>query len=239
MFSSYQYPVPYAGSANLTQIYSNVNATHWTLVYRCQNCLLFDDPSQETFNASTSKGTFLQGWAQSFVAPTDPKNPFSDFQQHNNGMGEFVVQVASATQASYSVWATKTATGPVATGSTTATATVSAIPVPTADAYDYIVVGAGAGGIPMADKLSASGASVLLVEKGFASSGRWGGTLRPENHWLDGTNLTWFDIPGECNRIWNGGTAGVVCTDTDQYVYLITNIHTCEECLKSYRTLTK
>jgi cellobiose dehydrogenase (acceptor) len=216
MFSSYQYPVPYAGSANLTQIYSNVNATHWTLVYRCQNCLLFDDPSQETFNASTSKGTFLQGWAQSFV-----------------------VQVASATQASYSLWATKTATGPVATGSTTATATVSAIPVPTADAYDYIVVGAGAGGIPMADKLSASGASVLLVEKGFASSGRWGGTLRPENHWLDGTNLTWFDIPGECNRIWNGGTAGVVCTDTDQYVYLITNIHTCEECLKSYRTLTK
>ncbi|EHL03777.1 putative Cellobiose dehydrogenase [Glarea lozoyensis 74030] len=182
----------------------------------CQNCLLFDDPAQDSFNASTSKGTFLQGWAQAYVPPTDPKNPLSDFEQHNNGMGEFVIQVQSATHVSYSDWATKTATGPIATGTTTATATISSIPVPTGDAYDYIVVGAGAGGIPMADKLSQSGASVLLIEKGFASSGRWGGTLRPENHWLDGTNLTWFDIPGECNRIWNGGTAGVVCTDTDQ-----------------------
>lgn len=68
----------------------------------------------------------------------------------------------------------------------------------------------------MADKLSAAGKSVLLIEKGVASSARWGGTLRPENHWLDGYNLTWFDIPGECNRIWNGGTPGVACTDTDQ-----------------------
>jgi cellobiose dehydrogenase (acceptor) len=33
---------------------------------------------------------------------------------------------------------------------------------------------------------------------------------------LDGTNLTWFDVPGECNRIWNGGSDGVACTDTDQ-----------------------
>lgn len=40
--------------------------------------------------------------------------------------------------------------------------------------------------------------------------------IRPESGWLDGYNLTWFDIPGECNRIWNGGSAGVACTDTDQ-----------------------
>lgn len=33
---------------------------------------------------------------------------------------------------------------------------------------------------------------------------------------MDGSNLTWFDVPGECNRIWNGGAAGVACTDTDQ-----------------------
>ena len=82
--------------------------------------------------------------------------------------------------------------------------------------YDYVVVGAGAGGIPMADKLSEAGHSVLLIEKGIASSARWGGTIRPETGWLDGYNLTWFDIPGECNRIWNGGSVGVACTDTDQ-----------------------
>jgi hypothetical protein len=40
--------------------------------------------------------------------------------------------------------------------------------------------------------------------------------LRPESGWLDAYNQTWFDIPGECNRIWNGGSAGVACTDTDQ-----------------------
>ena len=39
---------------------------------------------------------------------------------------------------------------------------------------------------------------------------------RPESGWLDGYNLTWFDIPGECNRIWNGGSPGVACTDLDQ-----------------------
>lgn len=41
---------------------------------------------------------------------------------------------------------------------------------------------------------------------------------------MDGTNLTWFDVPGECNRIWNGGATssstcpdcGAACTDTDQ-----------------------
>lgn len=99
----------YKGSANLTQIYSSVNATNWVLVYRCQNCFLFDDPTQSPFNTSTSKTTsFMQGWAQAFVAPADPKNPQSNFGQHNNGMGEFVIQVASATHVSYSAWATKT-----------------------------------------------------------------------------------------------------------------------------------
>ncbi|KAG9229698.1 putative cellobiose dehydrogenase [Amylocarpus encephaloides] len=183
---------------------------------QCQNCLIFDDPFQTSFNTSTTKGSFFQGWAQSTVGPADAKDPCSPIQQHDNGMGVFNIPVASATQASYSAWATKTATGPLATGTSCTTATYSGIPIPQDTSYDYIVVGAGAGGIPMADKLSAAGKSVLLIEKGFASSARWGGTLRPENHWLDGQNLTWFDIPGECNRIWNGGTAGVTCTDTDQ-----------------------
>ena len=131
-------------------------------------------------------------------------------------MGEFQIAVKSATQASYAAWATKTATGPIATASASASATIMSVPVPTGMTYDYIVVGAGAGGIPMADKLSEAGHSVLLIEKGIASSARWGGTIRPETGWLDGYNLTWFDIPGECNRIWNGGSVGVACTDTDQ-----------------------
>ena len=89
-------------------------------------------------------------------------------------------------------------------------AVCSAAPTKT---YDYIVVGAGAGGIPIADKLSEAGKSVLLIEKGPNSSGRYGGTMRPE--WLRGTNLTRFDVPGLCNQIWVD-SAGIACTDTDQ-----------------------
>ena len=174
--SGYLAPQIYAGTATVEQYYANVNATHWTMVYKCVRCLIFDDPSQTSFNTSTSAGNFQQGWAQSYEPPYDPLDPDSGFSQHNNGMGEFEILVASATQASYSVWATSTITGITsATVSSTATATYSSKPVPTST-YDYVIVGGGAGGVPLADKLSESGKSVLLIEKGVASSARWGGS---------------------------------------------------------------
>jgi len=77
--------------------------------------------------------------------------------------------------------------------------------------YDYIVIGSGAGGLVMADRLSESGASVLLLEKGPLSSGRFNGTMKPS--WLEGTNLTRFDVPGLFNQIWVDPT-GVACDDT-------------------------
>lgn len=63
--------------------------------------------------------------------------------EHNNGMGEFSIKVASATQSSYSEWATRTATITATTGTATATATYSTSPIPTSTSYDYIVVGGG------------------------------------------------------------------------------------------------
>jgi cellobiose dehydrogenase (acceptor) len=82
----------------------------------------------------------------------------------------------------------------------------------TSQTYDYIVIGSGAGGIPIADRLSEAGHSVLLVERGPLSSGRWNGTMKPA--WLQGTNLTRFDVPGLFNQIWADPT-GVNCEDLD------------------------
>ena len=76
--------------------------------------------------------------------------------------------------------------------------------------YDYIVVGSGAGGIVVADKLSEAGKSVLLLERGPPSTGKFNGTQKPS--WLSSTNLTRYDVPGLFNQIWADGVPS--CPDT-------------------------
>ena len=92
-------------------------------------------------------------------------------------MGLFGAPVESAVNEQYTEWASlatpTTSTGPTTT--TTPGPTITGVPVPT-DTFDYIVVGSGAGGMPMADRLSEAGKSVLLIEKGPPSSYRWGGS---------------------------------------------------------------
>jgi cellobiose dehydrogenase (acceptor) len=92
-------------------------------------------------------------------------------------MGVFQVIVSSATIANYASYTTLTQTGGLTVSTTAATTTFSSVPVPTATSYDYVVVGAGAAGIPVAMRLNAAGHSVLLIEKGVASSYRWGGSM--------------------------------------------------------------
>ncbi|KAK7980365.1 hypothetical protein PG990_003226 [Apiospora arundinis] len=87
-------------------------------------------------------------------------------------------------------------------------------------AYDYIVVGGGAAGLVVGDRLSEAGHSVLLVERGPVSSGRWipdaataqmpFDNWRPE--WLRGTNLTRFDVPGLAQYFWSSQD-NITCAD--------------------------
>ena len=114
----------------------------------------------------------------------------------------------AATAAAVVLFWTTSSTAQTANACTPLTNTTTA-----AKTYDYIIIGSGAGGIPLADRLSEAGNSVLLIEKGPPSSGRYGGTLKPA--WLNGTNLTRFDVPGLCNQIW-ADPVGIACTDVDQ-----------------------
>ncbi|PGH11401.1 hypothetical protein AJ79_04902 [Helicocarpus griseus UAMH5409] len=222
--TGYTAPEIYAGDAIVTPISTIVEESTFKIIYRCQNCLAWDH-NGATGNRPTSSGSVVFGWAQDTEGPADPADPDSAVSQHNNGQGLFSLTVADAANALYSEWI-NLGPGPEPTESPTATPTATptstttvpgptftGTPVPTDLAFDYVVVGGGAGGIPVADKISEAGHSVLLIEKGPPSTYQFGGRIGPE--WLDGANLTRFDVPGLCNQIWVD-SQGIACTDVDQ-----------------------
>ncbi|KAH9900088.1 cellobiose dehydrogenase [Xylariomycetidae sp. FL2044] len=216
--TGYNFPGEYTGDATLTQISSKVDGSSFEIIYRCQGCFAWDQAGSSG-SVKTSSGLLIMGQASATAPVTNPECP-SDvrFGQHTT-FGQFGAPLDSTTKASYSDWAalaTETVPGECGDGSggTPGPQPVAACMADMADrTFDYIVVGGGAGGIPMADKLSEEGHSVLLVEKGPPSTGIWGGNMKPL--WLQKTDLTRFDVPGLCNQIWVDSD-GVACLDTDQ-----------------------
>ena len=217
-------PNDYTGNATITQISHKVNETHFELIYRCQWCWVWNQEGADGSQIPADEnGVQVIGWAQHNALP--PTGP-TGWVFHNNGQSQFGMEVDRARNTKYADWVggigttpTPTPTGtPTPTPTPTGPAVCSGSPAPT-EAYDYIVVGAGAGGIPVADKLSEAGKKVLLIEKGPPSLGKLGGskitTANWKPSWLDGTDLTRFDVPGLCNQIWVD-SAGIACTDIDQ-----------------------
>ncbi|CAD0088173.1 unnamed protein product [Aureobasidium mustum] len=77
--------------------------------------------------------------------------------------------------------------------------------------YDYIVAGAGPAGIIVAERLAESGASVILLERGNASTYSSGG--RDILSWND--TLTQYDVPGVRHYIKTSfSDTSEYCTDT-------------------------
>lgn len=214
----YVTPDVYTGNAVLKTLASSVNDTAFEIVYQCVGCWAWSQDGASA-NVSTSSGFAILGRAASNEAVGNPGCPDAiSIPYHSRAFGQYGAPFSSATAASYSAYATMstkatttaaTCAGASPTGNATTTTTTS---VPTATptvscqtisaniTYDYVIVGGGAGGIPVADKLSEAGHTVLLLEKGPPSTGQWGGNMGPD--WLDGTKLTRFDVPGLCNEIW-------------------------------------
>ncbi|KAI1081234.1 carbohydrate-binding module family 1 protein [Whalleya microplaca] len=215
--TGYSMPAVYTGNATLTQVSSKVDDTSFEVIYRCQNCFSWDQDGASG-SVSTSGGTLVLGQASSATVPTNPECPGDIRLTQHSTFGQFGAPLDGINQASYADWAalaTETVTGdcgdaPPGGGDTPAPECAAEMAGQT---FDYVIVGAGAGGIPMADRLSEKGHSVLLIEKGPPSAGIWGGNMKPL--WLEKTDLTRFDVPGLCNQIWVDSD-GIACTDTDQ-----------------------
>ncbi|KAL7268091.1 hypothetical protein RUND412_009299 [Rhizina undulata] len=215
--TGYLEPGVYDGDSVATPMYTKVNSTHFSLTFRCQNCVSWTSGSFDPTASYT-----IMGWAQSSSAVGNVSDSASTIQYHDNGFGEYGMLIGSALSDQYSTWltaagiddSTSTSAAPTATATTSAT-TATVIPAATATlgTYDYIVVGGGAGGLVAADRLSETGKSVLLIERGPPSTYATGGTIAPD--WLIGENLTRFDVPGLCNEIWVD-SAGIACDDIDQ-----------------------
>ena len=210
----YVAPDDYTGNATIGEIYHTVNDTNFEFIYRCQWCWIWNQNGASGSQIPTSEVQVI-GWAQ------HDKIFSGTWVFHNKGQSQFGAPVADARNAKYTDWVNL-----VETPSPTATPSGGVTPTPTpigpvscvgslapTGTYDYIVVGGGAAGIPVADKLSEAGRSVLLLEKGPPSLAQFGGTMGPE--WATSNNLSRFDIPGLCNEIWVN-SAGVACTDVTQ-----------------------
>jgi cellobiose dehydrogenase (acceptor) len=217
--SGYVSPEIYTGNATYSTISQSVNSTHFEIIYRCQRCWVWqqDGISGSQIPPTAAGGNLVFGWVKHTTTPATPADPEAYLDQH--AYYNIAVQpAASMRDSAYTSWisqgggssTTRTATTTTAAPTTTAPASCAASQTAGTDTYDYIVAGAGAGGIPIAAKLAEAGKKVLLVEKGPPSSGRWGGKIKPK--WLDGTNLTRFDVPGLCNQIWVD-SEGIACRD--------------------------
>ncbi|KAL2198241.1 cellobiose dehydrogenase [Corynascus similis CBS 632.67] len=210
--TGYTLPGLYTGDAKLTQISSSVSEDSFEVLFRCENCFAWDQDGT-TGSVSTSQGNLIFGRAAATDGLTGPTCPdTAEFGFHDNGFGQWGAALEGATSESYEEWAALATITPPNTCDGSGPGEKECVAAPE-DTYDYIVVGGGAGGITVADKLSEAGHKVLLIEKGPPSTGLWNGTMKPE--WLEGTDLTRFDVPGLCNQIWVD-SAGIACTDTDQ-----------------------
>lgn len=127
--TDYTFPTVYTGNAKLTQISSATNATHYSVIFRCQNCLAWSQGGSQGA-APTSEGYLVLGWAHATASPSNAACPSAFRVGQHESQGIFAGQLnAAAVNPSYTAWAAK-ATATVA-GSCGVTTSVAPAPKPT------------------------------------------------------------------------------------------------------------
>jgi cellobiose dehydrogenase (acceptor) len=100
-------PGPYIGNATVTQISSAVNDSSYELIYRCQNCLSWEQDGTSAVSAST-QGFLILGRAAAAEGPDKDTAGCPDdivFGFHTNGYGQWLAPLENVTSSSYEKWA--------------------------------------------------------------------------------------------------------------------------------------
>ncbi|KAK0616358.1 hypothetical protein B0T14DRAFT_394188, partial [Immersiella caudata] len=112
--TDYAPPTLYTGNAKLTQVSSSVNSTHYSVIFRCRDCLAWDQ-NGDTGSAPTSVGFMVLGWAYSTTAPTNPGCADTAGARIHTSQGMFGAvygdDIASPEYNSWAAQATKTVSG--------------------------------------------------------------------------------------------------------------------------------
>ncbi|KUJ09933.1 FAD/NAD(P)-binding domain-containing protein [Mollisia scopiformis] len=184
-----------------------VNSTHMSYTFVCAGCITGDSLS---FSASATD--LVVGWAMSAKSVTNPSSSSgATFVYHEAGYGDFGLTLTDAESSSYDTWASmatlsNTTSSNTTTCSSTSTNTTATVSNST---YDYIIAGAGPAGIIVAERLAETGKSVLLLERGAASTYATGG--RSVVDW--NSTVTQYDVPAMDYYLTTASDTSEYCTD--------------------------
>jgi cellobiose dehydrogenase (acceptor) len=207
--SGYTSPGPHANkSITLKELPfgTSIIGDTFTYSFLCEQCIQADGP---TFQAAANRANFGFAYDRSTV-PT-PANPLSELTFHTAGHGLVQMDLKAARSIGFPTWAAF-ARGPESlTADAANNETPSNVTAQVSNAtYDYIVVGGGPAGLVASQRLTETGRSVLLLERGGPSTAASGGKqFVPWNN-----SLTYYDVPGVFNWLASYTKGGGYCTDT-------------------------
>ncbi|KAI9162735.1 Cellobiose dehydrogenase [Paramyrothecium foliicola] len=210
--TGYASPSVYSGTASLKIIPAGtrLDGSALTFTFLCEGCIQTDG---STFTSDVSPATL--GYGLAAAAVSSPADPASRLTFHSAGFGLFSIDLAAARSADFAEWAAlaeDTDTPPeVPPGDGGGNPNPGNGTVPISNStYDYIVVGGGPAGLVTSQRLTETGRSVLLIERGMASTASTGGTrLVPWNQ-----SLTYYDVPGLFRTLPVATLGEGYCTDT-------------------------